>query len=94
MARNNQLNNPSKSDEFSIKLLISGINDWTDATFNSNSLAYRAEGNANLVLSINERRQILRLLKIVKGLLKLECKLTQKLGSLCPRVDDFNFLKI
>lgn len=72
----NQLNNPSKSDELSIKLLISGINDWTDATFSLNSLAYRAEGNANLVLSINQRRKILRLLKIVKGLLKLECKFT------------------
>lgn len=67
----NQLYNPSKSDELSIKLLISGNNDWTDATFNLNSLAYRAEGNANLVLSINERRQILRLPKIVKGLFEI-----------------------
>lgn len=67
MARH-QLNNPSKSDELSIRLLISGNNDWTDdATFNLNDLAYRAEGNANLVLSINRRRQILRLLKTEKG---------------------------
>lgn len=63
----NQLNNPSKSDELSIKLLISGNNDWTDSTFNRNGLAYRAEGNSNLVLSIHRRRQILRLLKMVKG---------------------------
>lgn len=68
MMTRNQLNNPSKSDELSIKLLISGINEWTDTTFNVNSIAYRAEGNANLVLSIIERRHILRLLKIVKGL--------------------------
>lgn len=72
----NLLNNPSKSVELSIKPLISGINNWTNGTFSLNSLAYRAEGNANLVLSINERRQILRLPKIVKGLLKLECKFT------------------
>ncbi|KAJ6646544.1 hypothetical protein Bhyg_01757, partial [Pseudolycoriella hygida] len=30
------------------------------------NLAYRAEGNANLVLSISKSRQILRLLKTVK----------------------------
>lgn len=64
----NQLNKPSKSDELSIQLLISGNNGWTDdATFSLNGLAYRAEGNANLVLSINQRRQILRLPKIAKG---------------------------
>lgn len=68
MMAGNQLNKPSKSDELSIQLLISGKNDWTDndATFSLNDLAYRAEGNANLVLSIGRRRQILRLLKVVK----------------------------
>ncbi|KAG4079475.1 hypothetical protein HA402_005172 [Bradysia odoriphaga] len=63
----NQSTEPNKSDEWSIQLLISDNNDWTDdGTFSRNGLAYRAEGNANLVVSINQRRQILRLLKVVK----------------------------
>lgn len=74
MMDRNQLNNPSESDELSMKLLISGNDDWTDdgdaTSFSLNCLAYRAEGNANLVLSITRRRQILRLQKIEKGWLE------------------------